>query len=296
LGDDVLASFSGDGDTLDGGEGADTLTLGVVGGGSFPPTNATLLGGDGDDRIIIWGESNASMVDGGAGDDTLDIAASSFDFSSVTNVETIRFVFADMVLNLPDSLVAAGATLVIRYADAGNYGGPQGVTIDASAESDGHLEIHTRASLVSAGLAANIDDVVTGGALADIIYTYVGDDVIEGGLGDDLIDAGAGFDIAIFSGNYADYTITQGNGFITVFGADGTDTLYGVNRLQFDDQSVTVVVPGVTLFGTDDDDTLAGGEGDDIISGGGGNDTLSGGDGDDELTGGDGDDIVDGRS
>jgi outer membrane lipoprotein-sorting protein len=45
-------------------------------------------------------------------------------------------------------------------------------------------------------------------------------------LGDDALDGGSNIDTAIFSGNAADYTITQTSlGVFEVVGADGTDTL-----------------------------------------------------------------------
>ena len=57
------------------------------------------------------------------------------------------------------------------------------------------------------------------------------DDLISGGAGDDAIDGGDGADIVQFSGNWADYTITENAGVYTVVhknaGADGTDTVIG---------------------------------------------------------------------
>ena len=119
-----------------------------------------------------------------------------------------------------------------------------------------------------------------------------------------MIDGGEGTDTAVFSGNRADYTITEDNvnGLLIVTdnnladGNDGTDTLKSINRLQFTDQVVTPVIPGITLIGTDTADNLAGGEGADTLSGGGGNDSLSGLDAADQLDGGAGEDIIDGGS
>ena len=51
------------------------------------------------------------------------------------------------------------------------------------------------------------------------------------------------FDTAIFSGNFADYTIVTVGGITTVtdnVGADGVDTLRNIERLQFTDQAVVL--------------------------------------------------------
>ncbi|NBU73482.1 MAG: calcium-binding protein, partial [Bacteroidetes bacterium] len=132
------------------------------------------------------------------------------------------------------------------------------------------------------------------------------------------IDGGNGFDTAVFSGNRAAYTITEvaatslEDGYLQINGPDGIDNLYGINQLQFSDQTITVTVPGKLLNGTNGDDTLVGGEGEDEIFGMGGNDvlngldgndllqglagndTLDGGAGNDDLQGGDGDDFIKG--
>ena len=88
---------------------------------------------------------------------------------------------------------------------------------------------------------AGSTDFIGGGAVGDTVQTYLGEDTITGGGGDDLIDAGAGFDAAMFSGDRADYTITEDNvnGRLIVTdqrGIDGADTLISVNRLEFADQ------------------------------------------------------------
>nr|WP_283815760.1 hypothetical protein [Bradyrhizobium lablabi] len=67
-------------------------------------------------------------------------------------------------------------------------------------------------------------------------------DLISAGQGNDTIDGGPGTDTVVFAGNRSPYTITDlGNGSIRVVGPDGTDTLTRVERLQFDDQTVTAL-------------------------------------------------------
>src|SRR3954454_17264536 len=80
----------------------------------------------------------------------------------------------------------------------------------------------------------------------DTIQGKDGNDYIIGGKGNDNIDGGNGIDTAVYSGNYADYTIVTkgtGNDKITVtdnVGTDGTDQLKQVEYLQFKDATYNV--------------------------------------------------------
>ncbi len=87
------------------------------------------------------------------------------------------------------------------------------------------------------------DDFLDGGQGRDELFGDAGDDRLVGGAGDDRLDGGAGLDTAIFRGARSGYTITTSNGVTTVSGLDGTDTLFGIERLQFDDEVVTSSAP-----------------------------------------------------
>ncbi|CAN0589282.1 unnamed protein product, partial [Laminaria digitata] len=54
---------------------------------------------------------------------------------------------------------------------------------------------------------------------------------------------GEGTDTAIFSGNRSDYTISFAAGVFTIDGPDGSDTLEGIEFLQFDD--VVIATPPI---------------------------------------------------
>src|SRR5262249_38734742 len=93
----------------------------------------------------------------------------------------------------------------------------------------------------------NKANVIDGQAGNDTINAAGGNDTITGGAGNDTIDGGTGTDTAIFSGNRADYIISENNGVITVIaksGTDGTDTLTNVENLKFADQTVRVPAGG----------------------------------------------------
>ncbi|QYZ68898.1 hypothetical protein JO391_14190 [Neotabrizicola shimadae] len=302
-GNDVLIGGNSTELTLHGGSGSDSIYSYIVG---------EVLAGSGDDIVLISGASNSlpGLIDGGDGRDTLSSAWSplgggaSPDMARVRNFEVIHAVFADSLI-LNDANVAAGEVLTV-------IGNPaSAILIDGSAERNGRLEIVGNNSTNGDGdeiLGGFGDDTITGlggnDSLSgndghDQISGGEGNDVLTGANGDDLIDAGTGFDTAVFSGAFADYLITEDNvnGRLIVTdlrGIDGEDTLISVNRLQFADQAVDVVIPGVLLIGTDLADTIAGGEGTDSLDGQGGDDTLLGNDGSDTLDGGSGNDSLEG--
>ncbi len=74
----------------------------------------------------------------------------------------------------------------------------------------------------------------------------VGIESFTGGKGNDTIDGGAGIDTAVYSGNYAQYTVALPNNFSTgtvtdnTVGRDGTDTVSGIEFLQFADGTYNV--------------------------------------------------------
>ena len=52
------------------------------------------------------------------------------------------------------------------------------------------------------------------------------------------VQAGAGTDTAVFSGNYADYTFSQSDSFVSLMTHNTTGqvvSLFGVEQVQFDD-------------------------------------------------------------
>ncbi len=100
-------------------------------------------------------------------------------------------------------------------------------------------------------------DTVIGGSGNDVINTGEEDDTVTGGAGNDTIDGGDGTDTAIYSGDYdagAGYTITIVDGVVTVVdtdasdGDDGTDTLTGIEHLEFADETLDIsTLPTVSI-------------------------------------------------
>ncbi|MDE1468615.1 S8 family serine peptidase, partial [Aurantiacibacter sp. D1-12] len=147
------------------------------------------------------------------------------------------------------------------------------------------------------------ENVLVGTEGVDVFDARAFDDTLEGRGGDDILNGGDGIDTAIYSGNRADYTITETSpGKFTISGPDGTDSLENIEFAQFLDQTVDLsdldapnLIEGTpnpdTLDGTADADEIRGLASNDILRGFAGNDILDGGLGDDDMSGGLGDDI-----
>jgi Ca2+-binding RTX toxin-like protein len=89
--------------------------------------------------------------------------------------------------------------------------------------------------------SAVIENAV-GGSAADTLTGNAIANMLTGGRGSDTIDGGGGNDIAVFSGDYSNYTVvSNGNGSFTVtdnVGNDGSDTLISIELLRFRDRDV----------------------------------------------------------
>lgn len=96
---------------------------------------------------------------------------------------------------------------------------------------------------VSIARGTVIENAIGGQGNDEFIGNSVGN-IFTGGAGNDAIDGGSNVDTAVVSGNMADYTVTQtSTGVFQVVGADGTDTLTGIEFLQFDDEMMRLL-PG----------------------------------------------------
>jgi Ca2+-binding RTX toxin-like protein/Tol biopolymer transport system component len=250
---------------LDGGAGADTLSLGDV---VFAP-DAIITGIE--KLSIQAARQDVRLVDGVYERIAVEqsVSLSAAQLAGFTEIEGFGY----------DVALGANVTSVFRLngTTAGHYD-LSGKTITGSALLTG----------------SNGDDTLTGTAAADTLQGGEGDDVLIGGAGSDLLEGGAGFDTAVFAGRRADYTIN--------FAPDGTlslaetDTLRGIERLLFVDMSVqqgasggqTIAASGDTpaaLEGGGTDDSLLGGGAADTLNGGAGTDTLTGGAGQDQFAG-----------
>ena len=307
-GNDRLEGAEGD-DTLDGGEGDDTLLGGtgadtLLGGAGNDSINAgagdDVMGGDGDDIIIVSGEEgDATTVDAGDGNDELINSSSGriigglsmsggndklANFGSISGPDGVAIDMGDGddVVNLYIGTEVAGAILLGAGNDrltADMYLNGA-ITVDAG---DGDDTITT-----SFG-----NDVIRGGAGNDYIFAEAGNDTIDAGdgddtiladLGDDMIDGGEGFDTLFLARATGPVTVDFAAGKVSGDGI-GLDSFSNIEKLLFGAGNDIVT-------GGSGDDGFDGGVGNDTLKGGAGNDTLWAAEGDDHLDGGSGDDDV----
>ena len=295
-GDDVLRGLAG-ADVLDGGDGSDTLDYSSSASGV---------------HVEIWG---SHVAEGG------DAAGDTF-----TNIESVTgSAFNDTLAgnsganvltgNAGDDILVAGeADDILRGGDGNDLlvGDTGGDVLDGGAGTDTASYYRSSAGVrveLSTGLAQGGDadgDILTGienligSAFNDTLTGNAEANTLIGGGGNDALDGGAGDDIAVFSGAVANYQITDnGDGSVTVVhlsgGADGTDTLLGIERLQFADVIIDTpqAAPLQAIAEEASENALAGSADADAIHGLGATDTLNGEDSDNIPAGGFDDDPTD---
>ena len=208
-------------------------------------------------------------INGGAGDDTVDISGLSSDHRIVFHggsgsnqvIGTLR----------PQDVVDNGAPPP--------QGGDPGSNPLPSGDDDDDQDSGTHGQNAGGGTpAADPVHTVLGTADADVVVGGSGDDVLSGLGGDDLIIGNDGADT--IKGGGGDDLIKSGAGDDVVFGNSGDDDVFGGAGRDL-------------LLGDDGNDRIFGDAGDDTLEGGAGKDVVYAGTGDDHIlaTSDDGDDI-----
>lgn len=194
-GRDYIASGSGD-DALYGGSGDDVL---ISNGG-----NDVLVGGDGNDEIHDSGsrfDDGDTYIDGGAGDDLIQMVAPSGFIDGGTGSDTLRVVDLLTGTYFDASTGMLGTSLVFTNIERFELSGGSGDDTIRTLAGDDQL----------AGNDGN--DRLDGGA---------GKDVLWGGAGDDVMTGGAGADSFLWSSDTFSFS---GVDRITDFDFDGGDVL-----------------------------------------------------------------------
>ncbi|GGZ11561.1 calcium-binding protein [Novosphingobium colocasiae] len=327
-GNDVIDSGIGN-DTVRGGLGDDIIT--AAGG------KVMILGEDGNDYIVVGertdtggytriGQTASGLVDGGAGDDVIDVAflASAAGPTNTVNGgdgnDTITFAGSPFAGSAATHIDLGAGNDILRLAQASGS-----VDITSGAGIDEIALLAPRASNTTYSLAPVVIHDFTAGDggdrfnFSEIVQYYALElssdgNPFAGGAWAYLEQAGS--DVLFKFGN-ANFAYGTGFKTIAVFSdtqvAQFTDYNFGYDLDAPMPPGITITLPGAgTINGTrfddiltggtgrndidakDGNDRLDGGIGDDFLFGGNGNDTLIGGDGDDELTGGYGADIIQG--
>jgi probable HAF family extracellular repeat protein len=240
----------------------------------------TVNGGSGDDHIVVrhdparegkWlvslndegqkftvGTFAALLINGGPGDDRVDVTVPANSFLSVD-------VFGQTG---NDRVTLAPGGTVNLFADGG--------------DGDDRIAGNERSTCFLKGGAGA--DTLIGGASRDVLWGGFGDDRIVGGGG------GGFFQPEDLRGESGDDTITGGVGTDRIRGGAGDDQLDGGG-----DDDWLMAGPGTdTVDGAAGNDGLFGNEGDDLVRGGEGDDLAYGDQGDDTVLGQSGDDTLGG--
>ncbi len=284
-GADILVGGAGN-DTLDGGAGADTMR-GETGNDLYVVddlgdrvidrsgrdvvdaqiSGVTLADGIEELRMLVagsgYGNGGANILTsagdlntfyGGAGNDTYNVQGDD------QVVETARGGTRDVVMLLS----AAGGA----YTLAANV---ENLTVSGSFSGD--VAGNELANLLIGGALA---DNLSGGAARDTLTGGAGDDTLAGGAGNDSLGGGAGSDVAVLSGNFSEYTLTDRHNGTYVLShsggshADGSDTVSGIEFFNFADAqhvSLAEVFTGQLAGGGGGDDGGGGGSGEPLLFG-----------------------------
>lgn len=359
IGGDGNDTFQGGGgsDTFSGGAGDDVIQLeySAAGTDSYTPAMITVDGGDGDDTLNLgipsyWRLSestdghlaadktiaglctvaisnieriNTFSVSGTVGNYTLTGGSGSEDLFIGRNMSVLTGDGADTVYvsltDLPFSAVNLGGNIgdilsikecaattadglfaTVTGVDQVNYqitGSGQTHALGSASETAGI----TKAFLSDTGFGATLDASgrtqgirLVGGSGNDTLLGGAGNDTLTGGIGHDTLIGGAGNDMLVWN-------ITPGYTF-SLAGGDGFDvlTLQGVagfylslpTDIEKMDLSALSYGTQFDLSGRTEAVWIIGAAGNDTLIGGAGNDTLAGGMGNDTLTGGAGTDTV----
>ena len=102
-------------------------------------------------------------------------------------------------------------------------------------------------SYIDNAIGGSGNDTLVGNAIANILNGGGGNDTLIGGGGNDTLIGGSGTDVAVYSAALANYLISYNNATQTYTVADqrsgspdGTDTLTGVENLQFSDGTFAI--------------------------------------------------------
>lgn len=255
-GNDKLFGNAGD-DLLDGGDGNDEL-VGGTGDDMLRPGAGTnvVKGGDGSDTVDYTGETAAIVVTLN-GTTPVDVVIGGAARDKISDVENVYGGSA------ADTLTGDGAANTFRGGDGNDqidggagidtadYGDKTGAVV---ATLNGATPITVQVGGVAEDTIVGIEnltggaaaDVLTGDAGANTLSGNAGDDVLSGAGGDDLLVGGAGIDSAVYANitaggaPVASLVTHVGTTVRVADGLGGTDTLTGVEKVVFADETLWV--------------------------------------------------------
>ncbi|WP_417513235.1 beta strand repeat-containing protein [Minwuia sp.] len=192
--------------------------------------------------------SVADVIDGatldpfGGTDDTLDLSGLSesgiaFRVTDNDQGNGLQYEIGDPQNVSPDVILNLADATTVGIGFVGN-----GLTLAPDTEFETIIGGLGNDRLTIATSSAT-DYRLEGGGGNDSLLGGIADDTLVGGAGDDVLAGGVGSDVAVFNGARGEYVVAvTGDGTFTVadqvFGRDGTDTLSGIETLEFNGVAV----------------------------------------------------------
>ncbi len=193
--------------------------------------------------VVIWNRSFQAYSDIEIFAQRYDSGGNPVGFETLVNKTTAGDQRAAAIAALPDG----GYQIV--WASDGQDGSGWGIYGQRFAPRGG--TVHQLAGDATANRltwTGSIGFSLDGAAGNDTVNGGLGADTLTGGLGNDSLDGGSGIDIAAYTGARSTYTVVKVGAGYTVTdtnaadGDEGSDTLVGIERLQFSDQTIALGV------------------------------------------------------
>jgi Ca2+-binding RTX toxin-like protein len=334
-GDDWLSA--GYGDDVDGGSGTNHLFLNLggstegltlttdsllngpttIGGGVIQNIEDIefLRGSEFADLLTVGSQSTGIKVDGGGGDDTINVAADNAYVAGSAGNDTITLSGGngnvdggdgdDTIIMGPAGGQAFGGTGYNTFVSGSGHDifyGYDGVDlVDYGGATSGIVASLETNSGPNGDELYSIEDVygsiyndsLTGDSGANFLAGRAGNDTLIGGGGDDYLHGGAGDDVMQGGVGNDAYNVDSTGDVVSELSNAGTDTVFASISYTLGNNVESAVLNGtvgLNLTGNSLANYLTGNAGVNIISGGGGNDYLDGRGGADTLVGGAGND------
>ena len=256
-GNDYIYNEDGENVIISGGTGDDIIRNEQS---NYKVYRFTIDGGDGNDYIYHYKESNQSSINGGAGNDSIHIDSGSCHGTYYLTVEGGTG---------NDSIVTSDYAINNFLIDAG--------------EGDDTVSNESSSSTILGG--AGNDSISNSGE--NVLFVYSGgNDIIEGFRTDSTLQIASGMVNSVITVNDTDLILSVGNDKITLKDA------YSVEMLNIVDSNGNALTFGFNIVGTAGDDYLDNNKnnstinalgGDDTINNSGSNVSISGGDGVDDI-------------
>ena len=212
-------------------------------------------------RVTVTGRDDAAVVIGSGSYDFGEASRSLSGRAAITDVDALvapSFIVASKAGNYGQFNIAVDGTWSYTLSNNGALAlgsGSIGLEQFSVNDSDGG-SVDFSFSVTGTDnddlIGTSANEILSAGIGNDKIDAGAGDDRLEGGAGNDQLIGGTGIDTAVFSGGRGDYIVTRSGDTVTIrdlrANADGTDTLTGIEQVQFADGLMGLIAEELVLF------------------------------------------------